>query len=69
LGLAAADGRWQVTAYGKNMADEGYCEVNYDQPLGAQFGGVDLDANTVPQRCTVAPPRTVGVLLRWNFGT
>jgi iron complex outermembrane recepter protein len=69
LGLAAADGRWQVTAYAKNLADEGYCEVNYDQPLGAQFGGVDPVAKTVPQRCTVAPPRTVGVLLRWNFGT
>jgi iron complex outermembrane recepter protein len=69
LGFAAADGRWQVSAYGKNLSDKGYCEINYDQPLGAQFGGVDPVANTVPQRCTLAAPRTYGVLLRWNFGT
>ncbi len=69
FGLAAADGRWQASAYGKNLSDEGYCEVNYDQPLGAQFGGVDPVANTVPQRCTVGGPRTYGVLFRWNFGT
>jgi len=69
LGLAAADGRWQVTAYGKNLGDEGYCEINYDQPLGAQFGAVDAGANTVPQRCTVGNPRTYGVSFRWNYGT
>lgn len=69
LGLAAADGRWQVTAYGKNLSDEDYCEVNYDQPLGQQFGGVDPVANTVPQRCSLPSPRTYGVLFRWNYGT
>jgi len=68
LGLAAADGRWQVTAYGKNLGDEGYCEINYDQPLGAQFGAVNAGANTVPQRCTVGNPRTYGVSFRWNYG-
>ncbi len=68
LGLAAADGRWQVTAYGKNLSDEGYCEVNYDQPLGLQFGGIDPVANTVPQRCSLGSPRTYGVSFRWNYG-
>jgi len=68
-GIAAADGRWQVTAYGKNLSDEGYCEVNYDQPLGAEFNGVDPVAHTVPQRCTVGTPRTYGVSFRWNYGT
>jgi len=69
LGLAAANGRWQVTAYGKNLNDEGYCEVLYDQPLGAEFGGVNPVANTVPQRCTVGSPRTYGVSFRWNYGS
>ena len=69
LGLGAADGRWQVTAYGKNLSDEGYCEINYDQPLGLQFGGVDPVANTVPQRCSLGSPRTYGVSFRWNYGT
>ncbi len=69
LGLAAADGRWQVTAYGKNLSDEGYCEVNFDQPLGEQFNGVNPVANTVPQRCSLPSPRIYGVSLRWNYGT
>lgn len=69
LGLAAADDRWQVTAYGKNMSDEGFCEVIFDQPLGAQFGGVDPVAKTVPQRCSQPSPRTYGVSFRWNYGT
>ncbi|MGI9248056.1 MAG: TonB-dependent receptor, partial [Woeseiaceae bacterium] len=67
LGVAAADGRWQVAAYGKNLGDEGYCEVLFDQPLGAQFGGVDPVANTVPQRCSVGGPETFGASFRWNF--
>jgi iron complex outermembrane receptor protein len=69
LGLASADGRWQVTAYGKNLSDEGFCEVIFDQPLGAQFGGVDAVAKTVPQRCSLSSPSTYGVSFRWNYGT
>ena len=68
LGFAAADGRWQVTAYGKNLGDEGYCEVLFDQPLGAQLGAVDPVAHTVPQRCSSSSPRTYGVSFRWNYG-
>jgi len=68
LGLAAGDGRWQVTAYGKNLSDEGYCEVIYNQPLGEEFNGVDPVANTMPQRCTVSSPRTYGVSFRLNYG-
>jgi iron complex outermembrane receptor protein len=67
LGIGAADGRWQLTAYGKNLSDEGYCEVLFDQPLGDRFGGVDAVANTVPQRCSVGGPQTAGVSFRWNF--
>jgi len=68
LGLAGGDGRWQITAYGKNLTDEGYCQVIYDQPLGAQFNGVNPVANTVPQRCSVGNPSTYGVTFRWNYG-
>jgi len=69
LGLAGGDGRWQLTAYGKNLTDEGYCQVIYDQPLGAQFGGVNPVTNTVPQRCSVGNPTTYGVTFRWNYGS
>ncbi len=67
LGIGAADGRWQLTAYGKNLSDEGYCEVLFDQPLGEQFGGVDPVANTVPQRWSVGGPEIYGASFRWNF--
>ena len=68
MGIDSADGRWQITAYGKNMSDEGYCEVIFDQPLGEQFGAVDAAANTVTQRCVVGNPRTYGITARVNFG-
>jgi len=69
IGLAADDDRWQVTAYGKNLADERYCELMFDQPLGAQFGAVNAAANTVTQRCIINSTRTYGVLVRMNFGS
>jgi len=68
LGLAAADGRWQITTYGKNLADEGFCELMFDQPLGAQFGAVDAVAKTVPQRCIISSVRTYGISFRLNYG-
>ena len=68
VGLESADGRWQVTAYAKNLSDEGYCEVMYDQPLGAQFGAVNAAAGTVTQRCVVGNPRTYGLTARMSFG-
>ena len=68
IGLESADGRWQVTAYGKNLSNEGYCEVIFDQPLGAQFGAVSAANNTVTQRCVVGSPQTYGLTARINFG-
>jgi len=68
LGLGPQDGRWQITAFGKNLGDEGYCEVMFDQPLGAQFGAVNAAANTVTQRCVVGSPRTYGVSFRMDYG-
>lgn len=68
VGMESADGRWQVTLYGKNMTDEGYCQVIYDQPLGAQFGAVNPVANTVTQRCVVGDPSTYGITASLGFG-
>ena len=69
FGLTPDDERWQITAYGKNLGDERYCELMFDQPLGAQFGAVNAAANTVTQRCIINSTRTYGVLLRMNFGS
>ncbi len=68
-GLAGSDERWQVTLYGRNLADKRYCELMFDQPLGAQFGAVNAAANTVTQRCIINSTRTYGVLFRMNFGS
>lgn len=68
VGLESADGLWQITLFGKNLNDEQYCEVIFDQPLGEQFGAVNVAANTVPQRCIVGSPRTYGMTARRSFG-
>jgi iron complex outermembrane receptor protein len=69
IGLTPGDQSWQLTAYGKNLGDKRYCELMFDQPLGAQFGAVNAVANTVTQRCVINSTRTYGVLLRMNFGS
>ena len=68
LGLGPSNNRWQVAVVGRNLSDEGYCEVMFDQPLGAQFGAVNAAANTVTQRCVVGAPRTIGAVFRLNYG-
>jgi iron complex outermembrane receptor protein len=68
-GLLAGDESWQVTLYGKNLADERYCEIMFDQPLGLQFGAVNPVTNTVTQRCIINSTRTYGVSFRLNFGS
>lgn len=64
IGLRSASGRWDFTLWGKNLTDKGYCVVMFDQPFGAQLGGLDPVAHTIPQRCAVGVPRTFGVQLR-----
>lgn len=68
IGLVPAAENWQVSAYGKNLSDERFCELMFDQPLGAQFGAVNPAANTVTQRCIINSTRTYGVMFRMNFG-
>ena len=65
VGIAAADGDWRLTLWGRNLADEGYCTAMFDQPFGGSLNGtVNLQT---PQRCVVGAPRTYGVELSLNF--
>jgi iron complex outermembrane receptor protein len=64
IGLRADDERWEVNLFGKNLGDEGYCLTIFDQPFGAQLGGLNPVANTIPQRCAVGAPQTWGVQLK-----
>ncbi|MEM9494905.1 MAG: TonB-dependent receptor [Pseudomonadota bacterium] len=67
IGLRAEDNSWEVSAWGKNLTDKGYCLTIFDQPFGAQLNGVDPVANTIPQRCAVGAPLTWGVQVRASF--
>lgn len=60
LGLAAPDGRWRVSAYGKNLTDEVYYHLKIGQPLAAfiSAGGTSQAQGYVG---FYAPPRTWGV--------
>ncbi|MEM6817501.1 MAG: TonB-dependent receptor [Pseudomonadota bacterium] len=67
LGIRSADNTWDVTLFGYNLGDEGYCQVIFDQAFGAQLGAVDPVNNTSVQRCALGAPRTWNVLATYRF--
>ncbi len=67
LGITASSGKWDLTLFGNNLTDEGYCITIFDQPLGAQLGALDPVNNTMVQRCVLGAPRTYNLKLRWWF--
>ncbi|MEE4210965.1 MAG: hypothetical protein V2I43_17080 [Parvularcula sp.] len=66
VGVRSADNRWEVSAFGRNLTDEGYCVNIFDQPFGGPLGAVNAATNTTAQRCTVGDPLTWAVQLRIN---
>lgn len=64
VGLRADDDRWEVSLWGKNLTDEGYCQNIFEQPFGGALGAVDAAANRTVQRCAVGAPETWGVRLK-----
>jgi len=66
-GLRSADETWEVGVWGKNIADEGYCQTIFAQPFAAQLGGVNAAAGTQPQRCVTGTPRTWGIDFKYRF--
>lgn len=67
VGIIAASGKWDLTLFGNNLTDEGYCITIYDQPLGAQLGALNPANNTMVQRCVLGAPRTYNFKLRWWY--
>lgn len=59
--------RWRFALYGKNLTEEAYCQVYFDQPLGDALGAVNLANNTTVQRCVLGEPRTWGATIRYDF--
>ena len=56
IGLVSADNRWDLSVWGKNLADEFYITQSYDNT-----GGI------FPSQNFVGVPRTYGVSVRYNF--
>lgn len=67
IGLDAADGRWSAKLYGKNVGNQGYCMIIFDQPVGSNLGAVDAAAGTSVQRCVLGAPATYGAAYRRRF--
>ncbi|MCF6275506.1 MAG: TonB-dependent receptor, partial [Robiginitomaculum sp.] len=66
VGLRSDDDSWELSLWGKNLGDTGYCMTIFDQPFSAQLGGLDPVANTQPQRCAVGTPLTFGMELKFR---
>jgi iron complex outermembrane receptor protein len=67
LGLRSASGDWDVTVFGNNLSDEGYCLAKSDQPFGSFLGALDAANNTMVQRCVLGAPRTWNVKFAYRF--
>ena len=67
LGLRSASGDWDVTVFGNNLSDEGYCLAKSDQPFGGFLGALDAANNTMVQRCVLGAPRTWNVKFAYRF--
>ena len=67
LGLSADTQTWSVEIFGRNLSDEGYCSVIFDQTVGDVLGAVDPANGVGVQRCVLGAPRTFGVQVRGAF--
>lgn len=67
LRIAFGSEQWRLSLYGRNLADETYCQVYFDQPLGDSLGAVNPVANTTVQRCVLGMPATYGASIRVTF--
>jgi iron complex outermembrane receptor protein len=65
-GFAAKDGSWRVSAYGKNLTDEGYFVVASPQPIAAFVSGGGL-VGAQGFAGWYGPPRTYGVEAGFRF--
>ena len=57
----------EVSLWGRNLTDEGYCTAISEQPFGAALGGTVVATNTTATRCIVAAPRTYGLEFNFDF--
>lgn len=64
IGVRADDKSWELSAFGRNLGDEGYCRAIFAQPFGGQLRATNASNNTTAMRCAVGDPLTWGVQLK-----
>jgi len=66
-GITTADEKWELALFARNIADKGYCQTVFNQPIGTTLGLVDPATGGGMQRCVLGPPRTYGVEAVFRF--
>jgi iron complex outermembrane receptor protein len=66
-GLTGTTENWEVSVFGKNITDEGYCQTIFNQPIGTTLGLVDATTGGGMQRCVLGTPKTYGVEASYRF--
>jgi len=67
VGVRSEAGDWDVTLFGNNITDEGYCQTIYNQGFGGPLGAVDAATNTSVQRCALGAPQTWNLKASYHF--
>ncbi|MBY8821529.1 TonB-dependent receptor [Sphingomonas colocasiae] len=67
LTLYGRDDRWNISLFGDNLTDKGYCVQTYYQVLDNAFGVRNPATGGTAVRCQVAAPRTLGASLGVRF--
>ena len=65
--LFGADRHWSLSVFGDNLTDEGYCGTITANPFDQQLGLRNPVTGSTLMRCVLAPPRSYGVGLRYEF--
>ncbi len=66
-GFRAADDKWELSAFARNLGDEEYCQTIFNQPIGTTLSLVDATTGGGMQRCVLGAPRTWGVEAAYRF--
>ena len=66
-GFRSPDEKWEIAAFVRNAADEGYCQTIFNQPIGTTLGLVDPVSRGGMQRCVLGTPRTWGFEVGYSF--
>ena len=67
MGIRSGSGSWDISLFGNNLTDEGYCLAIFDQPLGGSLRAVDSVKNTTVMRCVLGAPSTWSLKATYRF--